>query len=54
MLEEWKPTNSPAKSAAMHEAQLLSYLRMSGRPVGLLINFHVKHRRHGLVNRFHG
>jgi GxxExxY protein len=26
---------------AVHEAQLLSYLRLSGRPVGLLINFNV-------------
>ena len=25
----------------VHEAQLLSYLRLSGIPVGLLINFHV-------------
>ena len=25
----------------IHEAQLLSYLRLSGKPVGLLINFHV-------------
>ena len=46
-----------ARTTPVHEAQLLSYLRMSGRPVGLLINFHVKHLRHGLtrmVNRFHG
>jgi GxxExxY protein len=25
----------------VHEAQILSYLRLSGRPVGLLINFNV-------------
>ena len=46
-----------AKTTPVHEAQLLSYLRMSGRPVGLLINFHVRHLRDGLkrmVNRFHG
>lgn len=46
-----------ARTTAVHEAQLLSYLRMSGRPVGLLINFHVTHLRHGLtrmVNRFPG
>jgi GxxExxY protein len=32
----------------IHEAQLLSYLRLSGCEVGLLINFHVKHLRDGL------
>jgi GxxExxY protein len=32
----------------IHEAQLLSYLRLSGCAVGLLINFHVKHLRDGL------
>jgi GxxExxY protein len=39
----------------VHEAQLLSYVRMSGRPVGLLINFHVLHLRDGItrvVNQF--
>ena len=25
----------------VHEAQLLSYMRLAGKPVGLLINFHV-------------
>ena len=29
--------------APIHEAQLLSYLRLSGHKVGLLINFHVLH-----------
>jgi GxxExxY protein len=29
----------------VHEAQLLSYIRLSGRNVGLLINFHVAHLR---------
>jgi GxxExxY protein len=40
----------------LHESQLLSYLRLSGRPVGLLINFHVRQLRHGItrmVNNFH-
>lgn len=31
----------------VHEAQLLSYIRLSGRNVGLLINFHVNHLRDG-------
>ena len=29
----------------VHKAQLLSYLRLNGKPLGLLINFHVEHLR---------
>ena len=39
----------------IHDAQLLSYLRLSGKRVGLLINFHVcmlKHRLKRIVNEF--
>jgi PD-(D/E)XK nuclease superfamily protein len=39
----------------VHEAQLLSYLKLSGLPVGLLINFHVPILKDGLrriVHRF--
>ena len=32
----------------VHKSQLLSYLRLSGRRVGLLINFHVEHLRDGI------
>jgi GxxExxY protein len=32
----------------IHEAQLLSYLKLSGHKVGLLINFHVLHLRDGI------
>ncbi len=32
----------------VHEAQLLSYLRLSGKNVGLLINFHVARLRDGI------
>ena len=32
----------------VHEAQLLSYLRLSGHRVGLLINFHELHLRDGI------
>ncbi|HOY59882.1 MAG TPA: GxxExxY protein [Verrucomicrobiota bacterium] len=32
----------------IHEAQLLTYLRLSGRHVGLLINFHVPILKQGL------
>ena len=33
---------------AVHEAQLLSYLKLSGYRVGLLINFHVLHLKDGI------
>lgn len=32
----------------VHEAQLLSYLRLSGKNVGLLINFYVAHLKDGI------
>ena len=32
---------SVAALEATHEAQLLTYLRLSGKPVGLLMNFNV-------------
>ena len=34
--------------APIHDAQLLSYLRISGKRVGLLINFHVRILKDGL------
>jgi GxxExxY protein len=38
----------------MHEAQLLSYLRLSGCAVGLLINFNVKQLKDGIRRIVHG
>ena len=41
--------------ASIHEAQLLSYLKLYDKHLGLLINFHVPVLRHGLkriVNNF--
>jgi len=41
--------------APIHDAQLLSYLRLSGLKVGLLLNFHVRVLKNGmkrLVNDF--
>ena len=38
----------------VHQAQLLSYLRLSGRKVGLLINFHVSHLRDGIQRMVDG
>ena len=36
------------KLLRVHEAQLLAYLKLSEREVGLLINFHVPHLRLGI------
>jgi GxxExxY protein len=38
----------------VHEAQLLSYLRLSGIHVGLLINFYVAHLRDGIKRMVDG
>jgi GxxExxY protein len=38
----------------VHQAQLLSYLRLSGRNVGLLINFHAAHLRDGIKRMVDG
>ncbi len=38
----------------VHEAQLLSYLRLSGKNVGLLINFHVARLKDGIRRRVDG
>ena len=35
----------------VHEAQLLTYLRMSGKRVGLLINFNTPRLRDGIIRR---
>ena len=43
-----------AKLGRVHEAQLLSYLKLSGRKVGLLINFHVPHLRDGIKRMIDG
>lgn len=32
----------------VHEAQVLSYLKLSGRHIGLLLNFNVKMMKHGI------
>lgn len=34
--------------APVHKAQLLSYLRLTGRSLGLIINFHVEHLKDGV------
>jgi GxxExxY protein len=40
--------------APIHEAQLLSYLRLSGKKVGLLINFNVKVLHNGIRRIING
>ena len=37
--------------AKVHEAQLLTYLRLGGYPVGLLLNFNVLSLKQGIVRR---
>jgi GxxExxY protein len=37
-----------SKLLPIHEAQLLTYLRLSGRRLGLLLNFHVPLMREGI------
>jgi len=41
-------TKAVSRVTEAYEAQLLSQLRLSRRTVGLLINFHVRHLRHGI------
>ena len=36
---------------AIHEAQLMTYLRLSGKSVGLIINFNVPRLIDGIVRR---
>ena len=36
------------KVLPIHEAQLLSYLKLSNKKVGLLINFNVVHLKNGI------
>jgi len=42
-----------AKLLPIHEAQLLSYLKLSGNKVGLLINFHELHLKDGIKRMVH-
>jgi GxxExxY protein len=40
---------SVSEIAPIHKAQLLSYLKLSGKKLGLLINFNVIHLKEGIV-----
>ena len=40
--------------APIHEAQLMSYMKLSGRSLGLLINFNVLHLKNGIKRRVIG
>jgi GxxExxY protein len=42
------------KVLPVHVAQVLSYLRLSGHQLGLLINFDVPHLRHGVRRIING
>jgi len=37
--------------APIHHAQLLSYLRLAGKKLGLLINFHTEHLQDGIARK---
>ena len=37
--------------APIHQAQIISYLKLTGKPLGLLINFHSLHLKDG-IKRF--
>jgi GxxExxY protein len=39
---------------AVHQAQLMSYLKLSGKTLGLLINFHVAHLKNGIKRIVNG
>jgi GxxExxY protein len=39
--------------APIHEAQLLTYLKLSAKKLGLLINFNVLHLKDGIKRRVH-
>jgi len=39
---------SVEKLLPIHQAQLLTYLKLAGKPVGLLINFNTVHLRDGI------
>jgi GxxExxY protein len=41
------------KLMPIHEAQLLSYLKLSGKRLGLLLNFHTVHLRDGIKRMVH-
>jgi len=46
---------SVAELGRVHEAQIISYLKISGLHVGLVINFNVKHLRdQGIMRRVNG
>jgi GxxExxY protein len=40
--------------APVHRIQLLSYLKLSGKPLGLLLNFHVALMKNGIVRMKNG
>lgn len=42
------------KLLPVHEAQLLTYLKLSGHRLGLLLNFNVPHLRDGIRRRING
>jgi len=56
VVEDWVVVELKCVEAIsdVHRAQLLSYMKLSGKPVGLLINFHVAHLRDGIERLVNG
>lgn len=42
-------TKSVGEVVPLHKAQLLSYLRLSAKRLGLLLNFNVEHMKDGII-----
>jgi GxxExxY protein len=40
--------------SSVHQAQILSYLKLSGKSIGLLINFNIVHLKDGIRRLVHG
>ena len=41
------------KVSILHEAQLISYLKLSGKKLGLIINFNVPRLKDGITRKVH-
>lgn len=56
LVEDWVVLEIKSIEAIgpIHKAQLLSYLKLSGRPLGLLLNFNVVLMKNGIVRMRNG
>jgi len=54
LVGEGKRNRRGRRGTQIHEAQLLSYLRLSGKKPGLLLNLNVLHMRDGIRRMVNG